>query len=52
MRQFLEGYLLDYECFCFDDAWSEITTSNRNIFDLVREGIEETFAKRYGVLSF
>lgn len=37
---------------CYDEAWKELNSSEIDLFALLREGIEETFNKKIGCLSF
>jgi hypothetical protein len=52
IKKYLETYLLDYESHCFEEAWNELTAPNAKDLTLLKEGIEQTFSKRIGSLSF
>ena len=53
IKKFIEKYLLDYEIYCYEEAWKELEQ-----FDLpemikkIAEGLAETFSKKIGQLPF
>ena len=52
LKKYLEGFLLDYELYCFEEAWKELSMSSNRDFALLKQGIEENFGKKFGSLSF
>ena len=39
VKQFLEGYLLDYEQYCFEEAWKDIRSLSFIPFSMIKKGI-------------
>jgi hypothetical protein len=52
LKKFLEKYLLDYETHCFEESWKELNQDIASTVKSLAAGLEETFAKRIGCLSF
>jgi len=52
IKQYLEKYILEYEAFCFEEAWKELNHNLTSTITTLVQGIEETFAKKIGFLPF
>jgi hypothetical protein len=52
IKKHLENYLLETELFCFDHAWQELSSSLSGMVAAVRVGLEGTFSRRIGPISY
>ena len=54
IKKFLEKYMLDYELYCYEQAWKELE-GYKNLNEMIKkiiEGLNETFSKKIGSLAF
>ena len=52
IKKLLEQYLVDYETFCFEEAWDSLDGSLTATIRTINAGLEQTFAKRIGGIPF
>lgn len=52
MKKALERYIVEYETFCFEEAWTELPKTVAEIIEIVAKGVGEVFAKRVGPISY
>lgn len=52
MKKLIEKYVLDYEGYCFEEAWMELPSSLSHATTTIVKGLTETFAKKIGPISY
>ncbi len=53
IKKFIEKYILDYETYCYEEAWKELEQYDLpELIKKIAEGLSETFSKKIGQLSF
>lgn len=52
MKKLIEKYVLDYEGYCFEQAWMELPSSLNHATTTIVKGLTETFLKKIGPISY
>jgi hypothetical protein len=53
IKKLIEKYLLDYEIYCYEEAWKELEEYQLSVMiKKITEGLNETFSKKIGNLPF
>lgn len=52
IKKYISRCLLEHEMYCYEESWNELGDNLKKTVKTIVQGLEETFSKRIGNLSF